>query len=752
MTGNNISSFNPFHPEPSAIPPPPPAHDDPFNYDIVGGQDRVETSVDVSRQPDAQPDGSDSSTTTPRTTPQPPPYYNGPPLPTDSSGHRPPSFIAAPVSRALPVHVHAQSGASWHRGLRHSNLQRTNSSTTPGMDNMGETAAGGGIAGIAYGVASNQERPSGVQVLGAIQDDNRGITPGMAPSERDYELDGLDPYVPSPLPSPPPPPQRPISNGRRDLPPSSESSASTIPVNASTSQSVRPSAGAPTGSDYSLPSHHSQTRYANASNYADDPYQRFSNTWDSRVGLAGLPDFNPNDIEDDGDDGLTERVSPRRSVLSFGRHSSHGILPPATSSAAPDVAVGGTRTAAVAGAVAGSSGIMGRLGRLVGRGDRNTSSGQYGPVPNSSAAAAAGGVSGHTEKSEWLDQQTKRNRTLKWTVGVIIAILLAGAITGGVIGGVLGARHSNRNSGGSSRSSSSPKTDSKGDLTKDSAEINKLMGNSALHRVFPGMDYTPLNGQYPECLHNPPSQNEITKDVAVMSQLTNRIRLYGTDCNQTEMVLHSIDALSLQDVKVWLGVWQGKNATTNARQLEQMYSLLDKYGQDKFAGVIVGNEVLFRKDMTGEGLAKVLTEVKANLTSKNIKLPIATSDLGDDWTAQLASNVDIVMSNVHPFFAGVSVDLAAGWTWNFWQTRDVAITNKARHVISEVGWPSQGGNACVPSPCPDKTSGSVAGIDQMNMFMETFVCQSLKNGTEFFWSVRSVLELHQLRFSFGDPD
>ena len=743
MTSNNISDslddpssrpFHPYHPERFTVHPPP-FHDDPFNYDDnVDGQGRVETSVDVSRQPGAHLDGSDSSTTTSRATPQPPPYYNALPLPTDSSssspsGHRPPPFVAAPVPRPLPIH--AQSGAHWDRGLGHSNSQRTNSSTTPGMD---KTAAGGGIAGIANGIASNHERPSGMQASGAIQDHNRAITPGMAPSDRDYELDGLNPYVPSPVPPGPlpPPPPWPGSSDRRDLPPSSESDTSTISFNASTSQSARPSAAAATASVYS---HHTQTRSAraDASTYADDPYQRYSNTWDPRMESAGMSDFNPNDIEDDGDDGLTERVSPRRSVLSFGRHSSHGILPPAAASAAPDGTVEGARAAGVAGVVAGSGGIRGRLGRLVGRGDRNTSSGQYGPVPASTSGGGGGG--GHTEKSEWLNQQTKGNKTLKWVVGVAIAVLLAGAVTGGVIGGVLGARHNNRNSGGSSRSSGGAKTDSKGDLTKDSAEITKLMGNSALHRVFPGMDYTPLNSQYPDCLHDPPSQNDITKDVAVMSQLTNRIRLYGTDCNQTEMVLHSIDVLGLQDVKVWLGVWQEKNATTNARQLEQMYSVLDKHGQDRFAGVIVGNEVLFRKDMTEPGLAKVLTEVKTNLTSKNIKLPIATSDLGDSWTAQLASDVEVVMSNVHPFFAGVSVDLAAGWTWDFWQTHDVPLTKTARHVISEVGWPSKGGNNCVPGPCLDKTSGSVAGIDQMNKFMETFVCQSLKNGTEFFWSV-----------------
>jgi len=150
----------------------------------------------------------------------------------------------------------------------------------------------------------------------------------------------------------------------------------------------------------------------------------------------------------------------------------------------------------------------------------------------------------------------------------------------------------------------------------------------------------------------------------------------------------------------------------------------------------VGNEVLFRQDLTVTQLGQYITNVRSNLTSRGINLPVASSDLGDNWTSSLASAVDVVMSNIHPFFGGVTVDTAASWTWTFWQTHDVLLTtgtNKGQ-VISEVGWPSQGGNDCAPSPtCPDSTSGSVAGISQMNTFLNSWVCQALANGTEYLW-------------------
>lgn len=226
-------------------------------------------------------------------------------------------------------------------------------------------------------------------------------------------------------------------------------------------------------------------------------------------------------------------------------------------------------------------------------------------------------------------------------------------------------------------------------------------------------------------------------DVAVLSQLTNTIRLYGTDCNQTEMVLHAISKLALPDMKVWLGVWLDNNQTTNDRGISAMYDILSKSGADPFAGVIVGNEVLYRKQLTETQLATLLNGVRTNLTNQKIDLPVAISDLGDSWTAGLEAATDVVMSNIHPFFAGVNASIASGWTWDFWQQHDTILTagSSKKNIISETGWPSGGGTDCgsdTVTTCPD---GSVAGISGMNEFMDTFVCQSLANGTNYFWYV-----------------
>ncbi|EXJ62288.1 murein transglycosylase [Cladophialophora yegresii CBS 114405] len=446
--------------------------------------------------------------------------------------------------------------------------------------------------------------------------------------------------------------------------------------------------------------HSNSSRAPSYPSYHDLPYQS-----SNPAGLMNQASINPNNILDDADDdGFPARDQQRDS----GRRS-----------AAP-------------GAAAGAAGF---LGGLFGRKAKNhTPSGTYNAVDGRP----------QPEKSQWLSEQTNRKRKMKLWVGIAIGLVIVVAIVAGIVGGVLGNKNSD-DSGSFSGDTSNAASDTaaNGDLDKNSAEIKALMNNKNLHKVFPGMDYTPWGTQYPLCHTYPPSQNNVTRDMAVLSQLTNVVRLYGTDCNQTEMVLHAIDRLELTDMKVWMGVWIDTNQTTIDRQLDQMYKILaETKDLSIFKGVIVGNEALYRagedKAQSEQELITYLGDVRSKFKSLGYDLPIATSDLGDNWNAQLTQAVDYVMSNIHPFFAGVTAEVAASWTWDFWQNHDVILTQgmpDVKQLISETGWPSGGGKDCggTDGSCQPGQSGSVAGVDEMNTFMDNWVCQALQNGTDYFW-------------------
>ncbi|KAK2075113.1 hypothetical protein P8C59_009266 [Phyllachora maydis] len=400
-----------------------------------------------------------------------------------------------------------------------------------------------------------------------------------------------------------------------------------------------------------------------------DPYGDYST---HRLPNLGMVD--PNEIDDDGDDGINYgRRGPSTSVLSLGGSSRNG----------------GEGANVASGATAGTI-----MGSLTGR-NSNGDGGHYAPVNSASTAYSGAGANGSALKSGTSaaggeKSQRKSSSGARWRKFRLLILLVIGllVVVGAAVGVTVGIE-SRVKSEKSASSTSSSSSNTAGDLDINSPEIQSLMNNANLHKVFPGINYTPVNTQYPDCLTNPPSQNNITKDMAVLSQLTNTIRLYGTDCKQTEMVLHALVHLKLDStVKVWLGVWQDGNETTNARQLAQTWDILDK------------------KQMSTSQLGNLLDEAS-----------------------------DLILANIHPFVGGVNAKDAASWTYSFWETHDAGFfkSDNSRNIISETGWPSQGGTYCGSSAVTDCPDAAVAGIDQMNQFMSDWVCQALANGTQYFW-------------------
>ncbi|KAL4920850.1 glycoside hydrolase superfamily [Aspergillus aurantiobrunneus] len=612
-----------------------------------------------------------------------------PPIPAQ---HRTQGYGRTQGDRTL-TSVPENGQQTWGPGLAPTQSMRTNSTATPGMDNLGPAAVGGGISGIALGVANTHDRQSGVDAFRETD-----ATLGYIPAERGYHTTGADnPYVPQPPPSVGP-------DGSSECLRSNETFGSNAALGA---------AAAPVGNW--TPPGGSQRSFLEGSypGATGGPYQR-----NSAYSAHDYPvDINPDEIIDDGDDGFAD-------------------APPKRGSAAGAAAAGG--------AAAGATG--GLLGGLFGA--KKAADVSYGPVPG-------GGLPAVEKAGQFAKPKPSGgNRKRGWIIGGILAFIVVGAIVGGAVGGTL----SNRRSEVKSPSGSAEEDeDQNGDLNKNSEEIKSLMAMEGLHKVFPGIDYTPWGVQHPECDKWPPSQNNVTRDMAVLSQLTNTVRLYGTDCNQTQMVLHAIDRLELTDMRLWLGVWIDTNSSTNDRQLSQLYDILDNTDDHSiFKGAIIGNEAMFRAGDTKEeartNLIRHMRDVRSHFSDHNINIKVATSDLGDNWDDTLADATDVVMSNVHPFFGGVEIGNAASWTWSFWNNHNAPLTegtNKG-NIIAEVGWPSGGGNDCGDGAnCKDDTSGAVAGVDQMNQFMADWVCQALENGTDYFW-FEAFDEPWKVKFNEGD--
>ncbi|KAJ6507920.1 glycoside hydrolase family 17 protein [Mycena vitilis] len=338
----------------------------------------------------------------------------------------------------------------------------------------------------------------------------------------------------------------------------------------------------------------------------------------------------------------------------------------------------------------------------------------------------------------WLEKPAARNSTFsKWMI--VIGLSLLGMIGAGVAVGLILAKRNA--SAPSSSSQSSPSSSS----SAPNSDPSSFVKDPALVRSFYGIAYTPEGSQLPGCGN---SLDDVITDIQLLSQLTTRIRLYGADCNQTELVLEAI-AQTKVDMTVWLGNYAiaTDSGAAYARQRDAIQAAIQKYGVGHIGGVTVGNEFILNyldasnatdpNGSVGNAGAAILTGDIADTRSmvgglSLSDIEVGTSDAGSYFNTLVLEAVDYGMANVHPWFADTRIEDAAGWTANFFSDTDLkaaaAVANTADMYIAETGWPTNS------SDDASATNGvSAASEANLQIFLDTFVCQANKNGTKYFF-------------------
>lgn len=109
----------------------------------------------------------------------------------------------------------------------------------------------------------------------------------------------------------------------------------------------------------------------------------------------------------------------------------------------------------------------------------------------------------------------------------------------------------------------------------------------------------------------------------------------------------------------------------NVCQLEQMWDILDEYGESFFEGIIVVNEIFFCQEMIIMELVIIFDDVCINLSNKNIDFFVVIFDFGDDWILEFVFDSDYFMVNIYFFFVGVDVKEVVFWIYSFWENQNL---------------------------------------------------------------------------------
>ncbi len=212
---------------------------------------------------------------------------------------------------------------------------------------------------------------------------------------------------------------------------------------------------------------------------------------------------------------------------------------------------------------------------------------------------------------------------------------------------------------------------------------------SSTHSRIESLSYSPKKGfNRKELL----SENEIRNDLKILSQYTQKLRLYSIE--DAKQVVPIAKEFSF---KVDLGFWIGRDKEANRQEIEEGLKIVKNYPRE-ISTVIVGNETILRADVTIDELIEYIKEVK----KRTYKL-VSTAETWDAWLSknnnkypkekikELVKSVNFLTIHVLPYWEFSSAEQ----TVNYVKERHFELSKEfpsKRLFIGEFGWPSGGYN------------------------------------------------------------
>ena len=142
-----------------------------------------------------------------------------------------------------------------------------------------------------------------------------------------------------------------------------------------------------------------------------------------------------------------------------------------------------------------------------------------------------------------------------------------------------------------------------------------------------------------------------------------------------------------QGLKTLVGAWLGTDPVKNRQEMDNLVALAHD-GQVDVAAV--GNEVLYRGDLTEVQLLDFMTEARERLPAD---VPMGYVDAYYEFEDRPAVTAacDVLLSNCYPFWEGCAHPYAILYMQDMFRRLQKVAEGK-RIIISETGWPSAGGS------------------------------------------------------------
>ncbi|CAL2080385.1 glycosyl hydrolase family 17 protein [Tenacibaculum sp. 190524A05c] len=138
-------------------------------------------------------------------------------------------------------------------------------------------------------------------------------------------------------------------------------------------------------------------------------------------------------------------------------------------------------------------------------------------------------------------------------------------------------------------------------------------------------------------------------------------------------------------IKTLVGAWLGDDSEVNENEVLGLLKLAEEGYVDIAA---VGNEVMYRKDLTEEELLEFMYRVKKELPGS---IPMGYVDAYYEFShrPKITEACDVILTNCYPYWEGCNIDYSLMYMKQmYYQARDAGGGKPV--IITETGWPSKG--------------------------------------------------------------
>jgi len=174
--------------------------------------------------------------------------------------------------------------------------------------------------------------------------------------------------------------------------------------------------------------------------------------------------------------------------------------------------------------------------------------------------------------------------------------------------------------------------------------------------------------------------DQVRRRMKILKPYTKWVRTFScTDGNELiPMVAKEMGINTL------VGAWLGDDPEINEREVQGLIKLANEGLVDIAA---VGNEVLYRKDLTESELIAFINQVKDAIGD----IPVGYVDAYYEFTdhPKITELCDVILCNCYPYWEGCPFEYSLQHMQQMYhQAKDAG--NGKKVIITETGWPSQG--------------------------------------------------------------